>query len=180
MKRGIGITVFVLILMVGVPIALKWNNYRQTEHVRQFRKERCASRLTDIGEALRGYAAKNGGAFPDKYGDFYRNNVWAHTTPVCPARVDLLMHRVPDEEFFAALDDPSHPANSYIYLGAGRSTKDPAGTIIMLEKLENHEDGINVLYNDGMVKWFTADAATSLMATIKPTTRSTTLPTGKN
>jgi hypothetical protein len=149
--------VVISIVLFAAMVVFQINSTLQEAHLVEYRKHDCAERLRTIGAALLSYAEKNSGRFPSKFGEFYKTHPTI-PTPLCPARPGFFTN-TPGEEFITALDDPTDPVNRYIYCGAGRSTSDPKGTVILFDKLENHENGINVLYNDGTVEWLSADAA---------------------
>ena len=41
--------------------------------------------------------------------------------------------------------------SSYVYLGANMSQTTPAGAILAYESITDHDDGVNLLFNDGHV-----------------------------
>jgi hypothetical protein len=82
------------------------------------------------------------------------------TNPQCPSRRQLLT----DAQLFSSLDDPNDPHAGYIYAGGGLGKTSAPDAILIYESIENHHDGIHVLYVDGRVAWLDGKAARAEIA----------------
>lgn len=113
---------------------------------------KCASNLREIGQAILLYANDHGGAFPS---DFGRLLIHGNLNPeifTCPSSNQDKAIAPTTREVAALLKHPDHC--SYVYLAAGLTRAAPADTVIVVERVENHEqEGVNVLTADGNVKW---------------------------
>ena len=116
------------------------------------RRIACNSNLRQIGIALVQYADDNDGFFPDKSGaeGFEQLRVGDYLT-------DYSVYRCPSSKTQKGENNQklSEENVSYIYKGGLKcSQAEDLGTAIVWDKLENHRDYGNVLFNDGQVKSF--------------------------
>ena len=109
----------------------------------------CASHLRSLGQSLYMYAQDHGGHLPDGL----------ERSLIDTYGADASLFRCPASA-------PDGPA--YAYVGMGRTTADPPGTVLMFEFPTVHPGGkipsANVLYLDGHVENVAADHAYHLIA----------------
>ena len=135
---------------------------------------RCAERLRAIGKACAQYASENDGRYPDEF-------IKLHTE--CGVDTNMLFcgcrsypRTVTPEEVIEVTQWGLKSA--FVYAGAGLSTGVAPDTVLVYERLKNHEWGIHVLYPDGRIEWLNEDRAEKLIAAMQrkppasgPTTR---------
>ncbi len=110
---------------------------------------RCAATLRQIGSACLRYANEN-----DRY----------------PQDLDVLVNNgyLTKADLNCQSPKPSAASasqSSYIYLGGNMGQNTPAGAVLAYESISNHDEGMNLLFNDGHVafKRMTAQNAARLV-----------------
>jgi hypothetical protein len=93
-------------------------------------RQRCASRLTQVVQALKAYAEGHGGSFPAKLDDLVPNYVKDKATLLCPSS-----------------------EKPYVYL-SGLNSRDRPHLVVAYEAPGNHAKGANVAYVAGTVRWW--------------------------
>ena len=131
-------------------------------------RQDCATTMRGIGKLLVEYAEDHSGEFPPSLGDFYKNHTdqMRQLLPRCPRRWDDFEHPLKWEELLRSIDDPTHPNNSYIYLGKGLTTQS-GDAVLMYEMPRNHGVGFNVLYADGRVVWYPSSDASRIIGPLR-------------
>jgi hypothetical protein len=124
---------------------------------------KCASNLRQIGQGIMLYANDFGGRFPD---DLSLLVLHADLNPevfTCPNSIEEKATGQTTEEVAANSIKREHC--SFIYLGKGLTFPTDDGLIIAHEYDENHEhQGMNILFADGTIEWFTLEAAKAKIA----------------
>lgn len=118
------------------------------EPVRSDRLE-CSSHLRQIGQGILLYQNDHGRQ-PSNLGDLVLEDLSAEVM-ICPASGDSKAQGTQKQQA-AAVAKPGNNC-SFIYIGASLTPQSPPNAIAAYEKLSNHGDGVNVLYNDGRVDW---------------------------
>ena len=148
----------------------------------QANRVKCASNLRQIGQAVALYANEHRGEYPDTLDKAMTSGVLATETFVCPASSDTPAPSATAEARAADLSKGGHL--SYIYVGKGMNTARGAGaaanSVVAYEPLTNHNnDGTNVLFSDGLVRFVPAAQArqmvTDLQAGTNPPTNAANL-----
>jgi hypothetical protein len=124
----------------------------------------CASNMRQIGQAIAMYANDHAGQFPDDLKTVLENEDVTAAVFVCPSSNDQPAPKAPTTQATAAgLLQPGHL--SYIYLGKGLTTKSATDDMVILyEPLTNHQSaGMNVLFGDMHVEWFSAVQAAPIL-----------------
>ena len=123
----------------------------------------CASNLRQIGQGIVLYANDHGGRLPD---DLSLLVLHADLDPgalVCAASIEERATGNTTEEVAANSLKREHC--SFIYLGKGLVFPASDDLILAHEYDENHEGaGMNVLFGDGHVDWFTLEQAKAMIA----------------
>ena len=123
---------------------------------------KCQSNLRQIGQGLQMYAGENGGRLPDDLRALLLTGDFPPYVFVCPAGDDEHAPGDTPAQQAAELLKPGHC--SYVYLAKGLSEPVNPKRVVVVERLENHEYGINVLRADGTVEWRDRPAAEELLA----------------
>ena len=121
---------------------------------------KCQSNLRQLGMALDMYSKEHGGKYPDDWDTLLLNEDLTAAVFICPSSSDIFEPDRTREQAAADLKVAGHC--SYIYLGKGLSAPVDAKRVIATEMLENHDDGVNVLYGDGSVEWLPEPQAREL------------------
>jgi prepilin-type processing-associated H-X9-DG protein len=141
----------------------------------------CASNMRQIGAGLILYAVDNQFALPDTLEPILATQDITPPVFVCPGSADNpaadppMTPQTSPQAFAAAqahaMMQPGHC--SYVYLGRGLSVDQRAAnfanarTVILYERLENHNEGMNVLWGDGHVTFVCAEDAVALLRAIQ-------------
>lgn len=124
--------VFVIVLVIGgllTPL-IRFNQKRMDQIT-------CENNLREIGRALYIYAREHDGKFPSSIEMLYEQQYLADERVMdCPA-----------SKHVGILKDPD-----YIYKH-GLSVRSNSSDTLMTDKEENHPNGKNVLYVNGLVAW---------------------------
>jgi hypothetical protein len=124
---------------------------------------KCASNLREIGSAVRRYQQLSPGFRPTNLSELTAAAFDGETTPdifICPSSdIDSKPPGTQPAEWTAAM--VAHPQLHFAYVLAPPSTLGPDGqrAVLIYEPLDNHEEGINVLYEEGDVQWLDEPAA---------------------
>jgi len=110
---------------------------------------RCAATLRQIGSACLRYSFEND-RYPQDLDVLLKNGYLTSADLNCPS---------PKPSAASA------GQSSYVYLGANMSQNTPADAVLAYESITNHNDGINILFNDGHVtfKRMTAQQAAQMV-----------------
>ena len=127
---------------------------------------KCASNMRQIAQGVLLYANDNKGKYPPDLGTlavFAKADLhWSVFG--CPTVGEI---DAPEPEAVADREKYREWVNEnahYVYLGAKLNAAADADTILAYEHDDNHEqEGMNILFNDGHVEWFTHDAAMELI-----------------
>jgi prepilin-type processing-associated H-X9-DG protein len=125
-------------------------------------RSRCASNLTQIGNAVLLYANDHNGHMPPGIAGLLEEDL---TTAVliCPASNDTPAFNPTTQPTEADVLAGGHL--SYIYLGAGFTYPASASAVIAYEPLSNHQGaGMNVLFGDLHVEYFQTATANKILA----------------
>ena len=130
-------------------------------------RSKCNSNLTQIGQGLAMYANRNQGYLPLTL-DLLVSDVDLQVGVfVCPSSDHGAAPGTTDEERLQNFRrDPRHC--SFVYLGSGLKLRSLSPDFIVAhDQFANHEkDGVNVLYADGDVEWFSKGQAEYLISQI--------------
>lgn len=113
---------------------------------------KCASNMRQIGMGILLYANDNKGKYPPDLGTILKTQDITGEVFVCVSGNNGL----PGNWGTMAMDDRAKwiDANAdYIYLGKGMNAATGADTIVLHEKVQNHGQGMNMLFGDGHVEW---------------------------
>ncbi len=123
---------------------------------------KCGSNLRQIHYALLAYRDVHPGFRPTAMKDVIDIALAADAGPDCFVCVGSNQDRAPGtqpaEQRDAMLASPERYL-SYILSAPGTVGPDNERLVLLYEAMENHEDGINVLYEDGTVAWLDEPAA---------------------
>ena len=130
----------------------------------QANRVKCASNMRQLGQAMLMYANANGNHFPDKLADLVlADSSLSPGVFVCPDDNKTPPDGTSPQTMAAGIASGQH--TSYIYVGNGLTSSEPADTILLYEPLGNHnKEGMNVLYSDGHVDWVPKSTAQQIMA----------------
>ena len=113
----------------------------------QANRIKSASNLRQIGMAAFIYANDNRGAFPpDLAGTMTDLSLEVY---VSPRTGTSLPQGLEGDELKTWINESS----DYVYLGAGKTSREPATVVIAYERQDGLTDGINILYADGHVEF---------------------------
>ena len=142
-------------------------------------KIKCRSQLQQIGQALEIYANEHGGYRPVDQADFVRVMTVSDVVPelfVCPSSTNEAARGTDWAKQLGVPDVHGDDHLSYIYCEPTILGPDGKHRARMDESFENHDsEGLNVLYENGVVEWVDQKDADIWFAGIKAT--STTSPT---
>ena len=127
---------------------------------------KCRSNLRQIGLAVLMYV-HDGGHWPTSRAELARMATVLDVTPdmfVCPASAHERAPGTQPAEWSAAIDDDRY--FSYVVSPRPLSPPDSVGRVMMYEPLDQHSDGMNLLYDDGHVEWLDRPVAEQWLATI--------------
>jgi prepilin-type processing-associated H-X9-DG protein len=174
-KRGWRLLLIIGVMVVVTPlVCIPIHNLGVDRRFARYQQRRCNQTMGQIGQALVAHARANGGRYPDRLSLLYTTNRLSFGDLCCDSRRET----VTEEEFMAGLDDPTHRASNYVYVGYGLTDAAPPATVILYEHLRNHgQRGINVLYGDGSVAWLDRKAAVALISTLQARARPASSPT---
>ena len=131
---------------------------------------KCASNMRYIGQEMLLYSNEHKDQYPPDLGTLLATQDVAPEVFVCPSGSSSAP---PAGDFLKPDGTPDGPklkawvdANSdYTYLGAGRTNSSPAEDILLYEKPSDHDgDGMNMLFGDGHVEFFTMPSAVAELA----------------
>jgi prepilin-type processing-associated H-X9-DG protein len=145
---GIGVGQSAMMVSVLLP---SLNRARETAN-----RVKCASNLRQIGMAVLLYSNDNHGKYPPDLGTLIKTEDITASVFVCP---DTNSQPPPGMTPDQAADWVNHNSD-YVYLGAGMVQGQQPSTVVCYEKDKDHGgDGINMLFGDGHVEFFTLPAA---------------------
>lgn len=144
------------------PIILEQNRRETANRVK------CAANMRTIGQAILLYAKDHEGHYPDRLEDLFKFDIISETF-ICPSSDDESAPGSTPAEWAANLSKPNHL--SYIYIGRGLTHSTPVDRPVLYERDANHNnDGMNILFVDGHVKWFNMDEARKILSLAAPPT----------
>jgi hypothetical protein len=118
--------------------------YGQRQHEIHSR-DQCGLDMQSIGRCLFAYAQENHGAFPPDLGTLVQFGDMKADEFIC-TNLDLEPPSNMTNAQAAAWVDQN---STYVYAGAGLTTKCPPSTILLYEKDANHDgNGMNILFAD--------------------------------
>ena len=120
----------------------------------------CETNFREIGAAIKKYSDANGGRFPDSFKTMLIQTDISSSAFVCP-KTRTMPATGPTTRQTAAEIDDGHC--SYVYLGGTMTTRSPASAVVAYEPVENHADGLHVLYADGSVRWLGTTAGRAVI-----------------
>jgi len=129
----------------------------------QANRIKCASNMKQIGLAAIMYANNHNRQFPDSLETLLSDQDLTSAVFVCPSSRDVPAAGPTTRAVLADLKKPGH--ESFIYVGSGLMS-DTAGPndVVLYEPLADHgNEGMNVLFGDGAVKWLTAAEAQPIL-----------------
>ncbi|MGH7213984.1 MAG: hypothetical protein ACREIT_04405 [Tepidisphaeraceae bacterium] len=140
---------------LGVAILLpSLNRARETAN-----RVKCASNMRQIGQGMFLYANENKGKYPPDLGNLILTQDMTAEVFVCPSGTTTVPAeiRAGNVAGMAAWVNQNSP---YVYLGNGLTSNAPPDTVLLYEKLEDHDqDGMNILFGDGHIEWQTIERA---------------------
>jgi prepilin-type processing-associated H-X9-DG protein len=105
---------------------------------------KCASNMRQIGQAIQLYANENKGKYPPNLATLVKTEDISPEVFTCPS-----------ENTPTPKPDEVDTKGDYIYVGQGLDTTATPDIIVLYEKPDAHDkDGMNVLYADGHVEFF--------------------------
>ena len=157
---GLSLGIASVVLMVGmaVPALIL---LPALEKAREIANQRvCAANLKQVGTALYTYGYDHTGDFPPQLGLLVLEGSISASTLTCPSS-DTLMPSV------RAVDDAAEWADAhvdYVYIWTRMGLGVEPSAVIAYERFGNHgDDGINILFGDMHVDWYTYDRAEQLL-----------------
>jgi hypothetical protein len=127
---------------------------------------RCASNLRQVGQALAIYCRDHGGVLPPTFDEVLSHGDIGPAVFICPATSDEPAEGNNARQWLKEFGKPGH--NSYVYvIGSVPETRLTPAHILAHEPLQNHTDGMNVLYGDYHVDWVPKRDAAYLLAEIQ-------------
>lgn len=149
-----------LFLVFAASVVMPAINPPRSQHPRV----KCSSNMRQIGLAIVMYANEHGGAFPENLHEILEKEDITAEVFVCPSSNDTRAVGPTTRAVLDEFDTPGHC--SYIYLGKGLDDKCDPQTPVLYEPPSIHHGGMNVLFADGHVEYFSGtDAPTILNAT---------------
>jgi prepilin-type processing-associated H-X9-DG protein len=132
-------------------------------HVHGGQRTKCASNLRQIGQGIMLYANDHRGTWPDSLDELILSADLNPECFVCPSSRDSAAPGATAREQAANLYKPGHI--SFIYLGKGLKEPVHPNRVVAYEAMGNHDaSGINVLFGDGHVEWFSEPQAKKILA----------------
>jgi prepilin-type processing-associated H-X9-DG protein len=156
------VLVSTVVVLVWGSTGLLWLNKERSGEGRM----PCPSNLRQIGLAMMIYADHHQGHYPDSFTELLMNEDLTPDVFVCPSSGASLSNAPTTREAAAQLSKPGRC--SYIYAAKGLTMDTPSTIVLAYEPLENHQgDGMNVLFGDGHVSFFTALEAPKMFADLQ-------------
>lgn len=155
---GVGL----LLAIIGVGSALLAPSYSSSC---TSPRVRCAANLKQIGLAMQLYANENKGLYPPRPEDLLLTQDITTDIFVCPSTNDTWATGATTQQAAANLSAGGH--DSYIYLGAGKNSNTPANVVLVYEPLQDHGNGMNVLFADGHVDFVSGAMAQKVEAELE-------------
>jgi hypothetical protein len=121
---------------------------------------KCASNLKQIGLAMLLHSNENRGKYPATMGELLKQDLSIDVF-TCPSS----NNSIPADVRAGGIDAQIAWVNehaSYVYAGTGKMNNSPADGILAYEPLDDHGDGINVLFGNGRVEFLVRPRAEQL------------------
>jgi hypothetical protein len=168
---GVGAMELVVVLLVW---AMAWPTLASS--LAESQKASCQAALQDLGRLLVSQAqADPAGKFPDSLGTLVRKRNFTASSLACPASDDApASSKLSAAEQADLIDAGKHL--SYVYLGKGlhvrgdgTTPRATTQTVLVYEQPGHHgaENGIHVLFADGMVVFVDREVAIALIGELK-------------
>jgi prepilin-type processing-associated H-X9-DG protein len=124
-------------------------------------RRKCASNLSAIGQVILLYANGHLGKYPPDLGTLAKEEDVAVEVFVCPSSRTRIPPNLSWPQSYAWVNFNS----DYVYLGPDIPAGSQSRVVVAYEKLEDHHgDGINVLFQDGTVRFFAHDEALKIIS----------------
>jgi hypothetical protein len=156
------------LVMAGATIAIVAALAIFVVNIARGRSERmkCQKNLLALGQAMALYASDHNGRYPDSFAQLLEECVYAPEVFVCPVSSDRPATGTTMQEKLVDFAKPGRC--SYVYLGAGRSSKAMKPDFVLAyERLDNHHDGAHFLFGDATVRWLDALESRKLVSQIE-------------
>ena len=127
------------------------------------KRVRCSANMRQIWQAAQLYASSHHGRYPPDLPTLFVDQDLTPAVFNCPSSNDQPAVGPTTQAVAADLSKPGHA--SYIYVGKGLTDQTATADVVVLyEPLTNHaKSGMNVLFGDGHVDWYTATQAQPIL-----------------
>ena len=162
-RRSVALYVVVALVCVFILVSILLPSLNRTRsHPAHLR---CSSNLRQIGQGIQMYANENKGVFPDDFAALILTQDITSEVFVCYRTNDSRAEGPTTQAVAANLTAGGHL--SYVYVGKGLTMNSPANAVVAYEPLSNHGDGMNVLFADGHVQWWTPAQGAALLGELQ-------------
>jgi prepilin-type processing-associated H-X9-DG protein len=160
-KRRFRLGLLIIFLALAAPFAT-WLSILGNE---RFNRWKCASNLSALGQAIFLYQNDHKGKYPPDWGTLAKEeDIAVAQLFICPSSHTS----APANMTWTQMYDWINSNSDYIYLGPDFPSSNDPHLVFAYEKLENHHgDGINVLFQDGRVRFFGREEAPKIIDQLK-------------